>query len=402
MESLREFILNNWANTIREVKTDSGTLIALPKPFTIPSINDYFQEMFYWDTYFTNVGLVRDGLRVQAENNCENFRYLVERFGFIPNGTRTYYLSRSQPPYFAFAVNDLYGNSDELLNYYGSLKKEYEWWMKNRCTEIGLNRYGDNGVLDSEYLEGAQYAMKRMLLNDYKGDKKELGKDHFAVCESGWDCSPRFDGVECRNACPIDLNCNLWFYENLLGKIKERFCIEDDNDWKGKADARKAAIIKYMRDDATGLYYDYNFKTGKKFKCLSAATFHPYFVMMEDVKRTDGLKNAYLALVKEYGLCCTEKDYGFYQWSYPNGWAPLHYIAYVALKNYGFNAKARELAEKWTSLLEKVYDKTGTTYEKYNVIAGNDDTFDEGNIHHTMMGWTSGVYSFFKDELANE
>ena len=105
--NLSEFIKNNWANTIREVKKDSGTLIGLPYPFTIPSINDYFQEMYYWDTYFTSVGLIAGGLVAQAKNNCNNLKYLVDRYGFIPNASRTYYLTRSQQPYFAFAVKDL-------------------------------------------------------------------------------------------------------------------------------------------------------------------------------------------------------------------------------------------------------------------------------------------------------
>ena len=126
MVTVKDYIEQNWKKTIREAKEDVGTNIGLPYPFTVPSPKDCFQEMYYWDTYFTNVGLIAGGLIQQAKYNCLNFKYLVDRFGFIPNGSRTYFLSRSQPPYFAFATNDLeeYFSIEELQSLYESIKKE--------------------------------------------------------------------------------------------------------------------------------------------------------------------------------------------------------------------------------------------------------------------------------------
>ena len=105
---LKEFILNNWDKTIREAKEDTESIIALPKPFTVPSIEGYFQEMYYWDTYFTNVGLFASGLVQQAINNCENMSYVINKYGFFPNATKKHFLKRSQQPYFAFVVEDIY------------------------------------------------------------------------------------------------------------------------------------------------------------------------------------------------------------------------------------------------------------------------------------------------------
>ena len=399
--NLSEFIENNWASTIREVKKDSGTLIGLPYPFTIPSINDYFQEMYYWDTYFTSVGLIAGGLVAQAKNNCNNLKYLADRYGFIPNASRTYYLTRSQPPYFAFAVKDLEKEYApyELKDFYFSVANEYEWWQKNRSTDTGLNRYGDNGVSDRLYAESAEYAKQRIKVPE-NVNETELGKDHFAVCESGWDCSPRFGKViGCKDSLPIDLNSNLYFYETYLASLQSLLGINDGIDWAERAEKRKKAIDCLMWNTEKEMYYDYNFVTKKQSEVISCAAFHPYFVKMADKNKTQGLENAYDALMKPYGLACTDRDYGHYQWSYPNGWAPLQYIAYIALKNYDMTDKAESVAGKYVKLLEKVYENTGTTFEKYNVADGNDRTLDENSDHHTMMGWTTGVYVYFKKEL---
>ena len=97
--NVREYIGSNWDNTTRFFTEDNDTLIGLPYPYTVPCIEGKFQEMYYWDVYFTNVGLIKSGRLSQAKNNVDNMCYLINKFGFVPNGNRTYYLSRSQPPF---------------------------------------------------------------------------------------------------------------------------------------------------------------------------------------------------------------------------------------------------------------------------------------------------------------
>lgn len=398
---LQEFIIKTWPKTIREAKADDGKIIPLPKPFTVPSVKDHFQEMYYWDTYFTNVGLFASGLTEQAINNCENMAYVIKKIGFFPNATRNGMLNRTQQPYFALVVKDIYDITQDdawLQSQYDAIKTEYEWWMKNRITPIGLNRYADNGVIDEHYRGTATCGLKRLGLTEYDGDYVELGKHFYSIFESGWDCCPRFD-LTCQNACPIDLNSNLYFYESFLAALKEKFAIADDTDYAKRANTRKQLIEKYLWNEQEQLYFDYNFVTGKQFTCKSAAAFHPYFVGLAGKEKINGLQNAYAYFVKEYGVACTDKYYGEYQWAYPSGWAPNQYVAYKALKNYGLDEHSQTVAKKYTSLCESVFEQTGDLWEKYNVVEGNDHTCDEAMVHHTMMGWTAGVYMYLVNEL---
>ena len=400
MKKVSEFIKDNLGKTVRTVSKDSGTYIGLPNPFSVPSVNGCFQEMYYWDTYFINVGLIADGYTEQAKNNCDNLKFLVDRYGFIPNASRTYYLTRSQPPYFAFAVKDLedFYAIEELKSVYKSIKREYLWWNANRTTAIGLNRYGDNGVSDELYAESSAYAKERIEVPDGT-DEIELGKDHFAVCESGWDCSPRFGQVTgCKDSCPVDLNSNLFFYETYLGYLQKKLGIEDGENWTEKSENRKSLVNKYLWNEEKSVFFDYNFVTGKQSEVVSCAAFQPYFVKMVGSDKTGGLKNLYKRLMKKCGLAATDKDYGKYQWSYPNGWANLHYIAYVALKNYGLYKEARELASKYTALVEKNFERTGCLWEKYNVVSSGEEPLSEYKTPE-MLGWTAGVYEYLKGEL---
>ena len=121
------YIKNNWDKCIRENKQDDGTLIGLPKPYIVPCIGGMFQEMYYWDTYFTNKGLALSGRWEQIKNNTDDMLYLVDRYGYMPNGNRTFYLTRSQPPYLSMMVRDVYDHFQDkswLESAYKTLEKE--------------------------------------------------------------------------------------------------------------------------------------------------------------------------------------------------------------------------------------------------------------------------------------
>ena len=83
-ETLKNFIIDNWTRTVRTNQDDVGGLIGLPFPYTVPCISGTFQEMHYWDTYFTNIGLILSGEVKQAVNNVENVAYLIEKYGKMP------------------------------------------------------------------------------------------------------------------------------------------------------------------------------------------------------------------------------------------------------------------------------------------------------------------------------
>ena len=142
--NVKEYIEDNWDNTTRLFTEDDDTLIGLPHPYTVPRIEGKFQEMYYWDVYFTNVGLIKSGRLSQAKNNVDNMCYLINKFGFVPNGNRTYYLSRSQPPFLSQMVRCIYEQTGDIRwldECYKALEKEYKFWENERQTPCGLNRY---------------------------------------------------------------------------------------------------------------------------------------------------------------------------------------------------------------------------------------------------------------------
>ena len=160
-----EFIKKNWDECVRSVTEDDGTLIGLPYPYIVPSPKESLQEIYYWDTYFTCKGLYRSQKRELAKNCTDDMLYLVDRYGFMPNGNRTYYLSQSQPPVLSMMVKDVYDyyQDKEWLNKaYEILKKEYNFWTENRMTPIRLNSYGANPVTEEEAEKHYESICKRL------------------------------------------------------------------------------------------------------------------------------------------------------------------------------------------------------------------------------------------------
>ena len=144
---VRDFIRTSWDASVQYNPTDSQTLIGLPRPYTVPSVSQTFQELYYWDTYFTNEGLVRDGRLDLAKNNTEDMLYLVDRYGYMPNGSRTWYLNRSQPPFLCMMVDRIFEQTEDtnwLAGAFTTLQKEYDFWMTQRITPVGLNRYSSS------------------------------------------------------------------------------------------------------------------------------------------------------------------------------------------------------------------------------------------------------------------
>ena len=100
----------------------------------------------------------------------------------------------------------------------------------------------------------------------------------------------------------------------------------------------------------------------------------------------------------EYGISAGEsKSQLNCQWDYPNVWAPLQFIMYKALKNYGYDDKANIVAQKYIKLVEDNFARTQNLWEKYDGNTG--DIAGAEYKAGAMLGWTSGVYIFFNREL---
>jgi len=395
-----------------DIENSGSTLITLPNPYIVPG--GRFREVYYWDSYFTMLGLAKSGKFDIITNMIDNFAHLINTVGHIPNGNRTYYITRSQPPFFSQMVALLakYEGNEVYEKYKHSLRKEYEFWMEGlnaidtpikHCinTPSGImNRYYDLG--DTPRQES--YREDYELVQKMKGGTKTY-KDLRAGAESGWDYSTRWfsDGktmetIETTDIIPVDLNALLYGHEEVLLK-----CFSDDDSFTNKLKAsmnnRKSFLETYAWNSNDMIFEDYNWTRQKQTNVKSLAMVYPLFFNMVTQKQADGVA-AYIKkhFLKPGGLPAT-LNYSGQQWDAPNGWAPLQWMAIKGLDNYGHSELAKTIAKRWVNLNEKVYANTGKFVEKYNV---EDMTLEAGGGEYPVQdgfGWSNGVYLALKAYL---
>ena len=384
---LNEYILDGWKKTVRtiteeEARDSNDGRLFLPYPYTVPCEENTFQSLFYWDTYFANRGLLTSGYEELAANNIRNFIYLIDTYGYIPNGSRLRYLNRSQPPFFGMMLADYYNATKDkelLADGCRALIKELEFWDTRRKAPNGLNHYSCEAD-EETYLAALElYERRTGCIRD--GDRAYLGKNVYAEAESGWDFCGRFGG-RCYEYNAIDLNCLLYFDEVFLAEngYAESFA--------HKARQRKEKMLSLMRAD-DGVFYDYCYTDGRLGKLISCASFFPYFVGLID--DTDGIDKLLNSLELGYGLQATVATEENYQWGENNGWACLQLVACEGLCRCGRVEDAIRIAEKYTSLVEKCFAETHHLWEKYNVRLGSNEAIGEYGTP-TMLGWSAGVY----------
>lgn len=390
------YIKTHLSETIRNHTKSEGTLIGLPKPYTVPCADKAFQEMYYWDTYFTNVGLLVCGEEELARNNVEDLLYLADTYGYVPNGSRTYYLRRSQPPYLASAVQDIYrafADKEWLARAYPILKKEYGFWMRERVDGDGLNRYGCKEE-PAWFVQTARDAVKGRLPWQDVSDEVSAGRNICAESESGWVFTARFSR-RCTDHEAVDLNSLLFGYERSFAFCERELGLSDGAAWERAAQARKEKMIRMRAEN--GVWFDYDAKNGVRSPVVSCASFLPYQMGLSD---GEGIEYLLSALECEHGIAAADRQPYAYQWGFPNGWAPLHHTAVQALLRVGRRQDAFRIARKFCTLVEENFARTGRLWEKYNVVSGETDTVDEYEMP-PMLGWTAGVYCAFYSLLKN-
>ncbi|MEN9684697.1 MAG: hypothetical protein RLZZ28_483 [Bacteroidota bacterium] len=409
---LKDHLNELWKVLGRDPDEKGGTLIPLPYPYIVPG--GRFREVYYWDSYFTMLGLQVCGRIDIMENMINNFAHQIETIGFVPNGNRTYYLSRSQPPFFALMVSLLAEEKSDavLIKYQPALEKEYGFWMngedflsdtKKEYRRIVampngtvLNRYWDDLAepRPEAYLEDLHVAKQ-------SGREMQTVYRHIrAAAESGWDFSSRWfsdagsmKSIQTTDIIPVDLNCLISFMETLLIKIYD---LQHDpvkkNALTEKRDARVEAINLYCWNREKEFYTDYHITEKKQWNTLSLAGVFPLFFGLckqEEANQTAAmLKKDFL---QPGGLLTTLKNTG-QQWDAPNGWAPLQWMAYKGLKNYGHTALALQIRSNWMKQNEHVYQSTGKMMEKYNVTDTASNAGGGEYPNQDGFGWTNGVY----------
>jgi alpha,alpha-trehalase len=387
-----------------------SSLLPLPEPYVVPG--GRFREMYYWDSYFTMLGLVESGRQDLAENMVRDFAYLIDNYGHVPNGTRSYYLSRSQPPFFYAMVGllNLKDPSDPDSRYLQELRREYAFWMQG---EAGLGRgmahrrvvaMPDGAVLnrywdDADTPRDESYREDTELARSSGRDAPQLYRDVRAAAESGWDFGSRWfaDGrtlatIHTTEIIPIDLNSLLYGLEQAIEagctRAKDRSCV---SEFGRRAAARRKAVDRYLWDQTAGVYRDYDWVKQAQVPRVSAAIVYPLFVAMASKPQAEGVaRTVSRELLKAGGVATTPLVTG-QQWDAPNGWAPLQWMSVSGLRGYAILPLAESIACRWMISVNRVYAENRKLVEKYDVIAtgrpggGGEYPLQDG------FGWTNGV-----------
>ncbi|HEX4232472.1 MAG TPA: trehalase family glycosidase [Bryobacteraceae bacterium] len=399
-------------------------LLYLPKAYVVPG--GRFNEMYGWDSYFIQFGLLRDGNLDLARDMAENFVYEIREYGRILNANRTYYLSRSQPPFFTQMLLGVYRKTRDkqwLDNAAAAINPYYAYWTNepHLTPETGLSRYYDLGegpapeVLSAErneeglnhYQLVAQYFKTHTVtaydVNQYYDRKTGTLSPLFykgdrSMRESGFDPSNRFGpfNIDIIHYNPVCLNTLLYLMETQAGEIL------GDPVWRERAERRAAKINQLMWDDRDGLYYDYNFvsKTVRRYPFLT--TFYPMWAGIASKQQAARIV-ANLPKFERPGGLQTSTFVSGNQWDSPFGWAPLEYIAVEGLRKYGYSQDADRISMKWLSMIQSDFEVRGRIVEKYDVISANSDV--SAHIHfgyssnEAGFGWTNAVYTALYDEL---
>jgi alpha,alpha-trehalase len=395
--------------------TPGSSAIQLPSAYVVPG--GRFQEIYYWDSYFTMLGLKTDGQQPLIEAMLDDFTSLIERYGHIPNGTRTYYLSRSQPPFYALML-DLSNDHDPAVakRRLAALRAEYAYWMAgSACLDASgacqhvvrmpdgslLNRYWDARDTPRDESYGADIATDEEAAPRPAG---EVNRDLRASAESGWDHGSRFlrDGktlatIDTTDIVAVDLNSLLWAMEKAIARRCEAAgdsaCA---SDFTARAEHRKTAIAKYLWVAKEGRFADWDRTTAKPTSVLSTATLYPLFVGLATSEQAQAVaKTTETRLLAPGGVRTTLNRTG-QQWDAPNGWAPLQWIAAAGLDRYGAKELARTISERWVATVNAVYRRTGKVVEKYDIEnpgvgGGGEYAVQDG------FGWTNGVVAAMMD-----
>lgn len=436
-------------------------LLYLPNRYVVPG--GRFNEMYGWDSYFIILGLLRNNRRDLARGMVDNFLFEIEHYGGVLNANRTYYLTRSQPPFLTSMILAVYeaqkgageSNLAWLRKCYGFAAHDYEQWVHppHLAGDTGLSRFFDRGTgpvpeieADSGryYREAANYFLlhggangDELVAVDGKHpaapvigplfavlvcgpgtsrpagehceaeDKVALTADFYkgdrSMRESGFDVTFRFGpfGAHTHHYAAVGLNCLLYKTENDLERISLLLGNRTDAEkWRERAAQRKKRMNEYLWDEKRGLYFDYDFIKHERSGYEYATTFYPLWTGLASEEQASAVQRHLRDFEQPGGLAVSRNESGA-QWDYPYGWAPVELIASEGLRRYGYQADAGRIAYKFLSMVIQNFERDKTIREKYNVVTRSSEVkIEEGYTQNVVgFGWTNGVFLELEREL---
>ena len=382
--------------------------LPLPHPYVVPG--GRFREVYYWDSYFTMLGFGPEQDRLMRAM-VSNFAHLIRTYGHVPNGNRSYYLSRSQPPFFFLMVSLLAPErpARAYAEFLTELKAEHGFWMRDAAAARPgqparrvvvmpdgslLNRYWDarDTPRDESFREDVEVAAQA------GRPAAEVYRDLRAAAESGWDFSSRWmaDGeslatTRTTGIVPVDLNSLLYGLERAIAagcrEVRDAAC---ETDYSARAASRRDSVRQYLWNDESGLFDDWHWPEQRLLGHVTAAAVYPLFTGLARDDQAARVASAVAdALVEDGGIVTTDRNTGE-QWDAPNGWAPLQWLAVQGFRRYGEEELAHTVACRWVTMVSSVFLHTGRLLEKYDVVTltpggGGEYPLQDG------FGWTNGV-----------
>ncbi|HKR31458.1 MAG TPA: trehalase family glycosidase [Terriglobales bacterium] len=435
-----------------DVKTSEveAGLLYLPNPYVVPG--GRFNEMYGWDSYFIIRGLVRDGELTLARDMIENFFFEIEHYGAVLNANRTYYFTRSQPPFLTSMIIAYYnaqktaGKQDRewLARAYDYAQRDYQLWTHEPklAGNTGLSRYfdlgegpvpemGDDPTYYSDvtsnlltmgstadtYL-GASPAMSTAQVGPIfqlqvcavqtkgtgtahcaEAQHISLSQDYYkgdrAMRESGFDPSFRFGPYSgsTHHFAPVCLNSLLYKEEQDLAEMATLLGHSDESaTWKQRAETRKAEINKYFWNAQAGMFFDYDFLHDRQSSYYYATTFYPLWAGLATQEQAQAVEHNLSLFEHEGGIAMSDRITGM-QWDLPYGWAPLQLLPVEGLRRYGFNADADRVSQEFVSDVYDNFKRDQTIREKYDVITRSTQAAVSAGYKANVVGfgWTNGV-----------
>jgi alpha,alpha-trehalase len=435
-------------------------LLFLPNRYVVPG--GRFNEMYGWDSYFIILGLVRDHRPDLARGMVENFFFEIEHYGTILNANRTYYLTRSQPPFLTSMIMEVYNaekaaghvDKDWLARAYGFAAHDYDMWVRepHLAGSTGLSRYYDFGngpapeslqdetglrrrvtgyfllhpELDRTYVlvKDSAHTAQEAAGPDYTVQvcdvtktmsrpgcdtpaTVQLSADYYkgdrSMRESAFDISFRFGpyGAATHHFAPVCLNSLLYKTEKDLEEISQLLGkTAEAGQWKQRAEQRKQLIDKYLWDDLRGLFFDYDLRTGARSTYEYLTTFYPLWAGLASPEQAQAVARNLKIFEQPGGLATSPNNTGM-QWDYPYGWAPLQYLAAEGLRRYGYAAEADRISYEFLSTVAENFRREGTIREKYDVVTRSSEAHVSAGYQANVVGfgWTNGVFLELLQEL---
>jgi alpha,alpha-trehalase len=434
-------------------KIEPAGLLYLPSKYVVPG--GRFNEMYGWDSYFIIRGLVRDNRLDLAQGMVENFFFEIEHYGAVLNANRTYYLTRSQPPFLTSMILAVYktrkaaGQEDRawLKKAYSYAVRDHALWTSepHLAGSTGLARYYDfgNGPApeslkdETGHLEqvAAYFLAQPGMGRGYIVQKRTgglpqplvgplfalqicdsadtmahpqcvpsgsvgLAADYYkgdrAMRESGYDIAFRFGpfGAGTHHFAPDCLNSLLYKTEQDLAQMNEILGDKEAaTEWHKRAADRREAIQNYLWDAKRGLFFDYDFEKQVQSSYEYVTTFVPMWAGVATPEQASAIMKNLGVFERPGGLVMSSQETGG-QWDYPYAWAPDQLMADEGIRRYGFNEEADRVSYEFLSTVAENFRRDGTIREKYNAATRSSETQVTAGYHVNIVGfgWTNGVF----------